>query len=73
MTTTLPQLSVYEHKPSQHKRAQEDLAQTYIVRHKSAKVFGPDLQNFTCLYNSGLHYGSLSCDRARLTGEHSWA
>jgi hypothetical protein len=24
------------------------------------------------LYNSGLYYGSLSCDRTRLAGEHSW-
>jgi hypothetical protein len=55
-----------------NKRAQKDLTQTCIACHKSAKLFRPKLQDFTCFYNSRLHYGSLPCDHARLAGEHSW-
>jgi hypothetical protein len=69
--TNIAQLSVDQHKSAQHKRAQKDLTQTCIARHKVAKLFGPNLQDFTCFYNSGLYHGSLSCDRARLAGEHS--
>jgi hypothetical protein len=69
--TDIAQLSVDQHKSAQHKRAQKDLTQARIARHKSAKLFGPNLQDFARLDNSGLHYGSLPCDRARLAGEHS--
>jgi hypothetical protein len=69
--TDIAQLSVDQHKPAQHKRAQKDFTQTRIARHKGAKLFGPNLQDFTRLDDSGLHYGSLPCDRARLAGEHS--
>jgi hypothetical protein len=60
--TDIAQLSVDQHKPAQHKCAQKDFTQTCIARHKSAKLFGPNLQDFTCFYNSGLYHGSLSCD-----------
>src|SRR5258708_33804083 len=67
----IAQLPVDEHKPAQDKRAQKDLTQTRISCHKSAKLCGPKLQDFTGLYDSGLHYGSLSRDHARLAREHS--
>jgi hypothetical protein len=38
------------------------------VRHKSVKVFGSNLQDFTCLYNSGL---TLTAIAAALNREHT--
>jgi hypothetical protein len=71
--SNIAQLAIDEHQPTQHKRTEKDLAQTCIARRKGANLCGPKLQNFTGLYHSGLHDGSLSSDHACLTGEHSRA
>jgi hypothetical protein len=40
---------------------------------RARKVFGPKLQDFAPLDNSGENHGSLSCDHARFAGERSRA